>query len=182
MAMNLMPVIATAAVEKSGLVQFDWTMVFQIVNTLILFFFLRKLLFKPVTEFMEKREQEIAGEYDQAAKLQQEADHKKAEYIEKLAKSDEEGKQIIREATAKAETRATDIVKQAEKDAADLKVKAQHDIEREQVKAINHLKDDIASMAMLAASKIIEKDVKDTDHRDMISKVIDEVGDTKWQS
>jgi F0F1-type ATP synthase membrane subunit b/b' len=37
-------------------------------------------------------------------------------------------------------------------------------------------------MALLAASKIIEKDVKDADHRDMISKVIDEVGDTKWQS
>lgn len=182
MAMNFMPVIATAAVEKSGLVQFDWTMAFQIVNTLILFFFLRKLLFKPVTEFMEKREQEIAGEYNEAARLQQEAEQLKSEYIGKLEKSDEEGKQIVREAASKAEKRASDIVKQAEKEVAELKVKAQHDIEREQVKAINHLKDDIASMALLAASKIIEKDVKDTDHRDMISKVIDEVGDTKWQS
>ncbi len=182
MAVNVMPVIAAAVGEKSGLVQFDWTMVFQIVNTLILFFFLKKLLFKPVTEFMEKREQEIAGEYEGAAKLQQEAEEKKAEYINRIEKSNEEGKEIIRNATAKAESRATEIVKLAEKDAADLKVKAQHDIEREQVKAINHLKDDIASMAMLAASKIIEKDVKDADHRDMISKVINEVGDTKWQS
>jgi len=182
MAMNLMPVIATAAVEKSGLVQFDWTMVFQIVNTLILFFFLKKLLFKPVTEFMEKREQEIAGEYDEAAKLQQEAEQLKSDYIGKLEKSDEEGKQIVRDAAAKAERRASEIVKSAEKDVSDLKVKAQLDIEREQVKAINHLKDDIASMALFAASKIIEKDVKEADHRDMISKVIDEVGDTKWQS
>ncbi|GKT22165.1 ATP synthase, F0 complex, subunit b/b', bacterial/chloroplast like protein, partial [Aduncisulcus paluster] len=109
-------------------------MVFQIVNTLILFFFLKKLLFKPVTEFMEKREQEIAGEYNEAAKLQQEAEDKKTEYINRIAKSDEEGKKIIRDATAKAENRASEIVKQAEKDASELKVKAQHDIEREQVK------------------------------------------------
>lgn len=181
MAMGYLTVIAEAGM-KSGLVQFDATMVLQIVNTLILFFFLRKLLFKPVTEFMEKREQEIAGEYEQAAKLQSEAENLKEQYAQKIDASQQEGREIIKEASSKAEKRAAGIVKQAEKEVSDMKEKARVDIAQEQVKAMNHLKDDIASMAVLAASKIIEKDVKAEGHRQLISQIIDEVGDAKWQN
>lgn len=56
----------TAAELRLGLVQFDWTFVFQIANTLILFLFLKKFLFKPVTEFMTAREDEISVSYKDA--------------------------------------------------------------------------------------------------------------------
>ena len=44
---------------KLGLVEPSWTFVFQIANTLILFLVLKKLLFKPVTEMMNNRQDGI---------------------------------------------------------------------------------------------------------------------------
>lgn len=173
---------ALAAELKLGLVEPGWTFVFQIANTLILFLLLKKFLFKPVTEFMANREAEIAGEYESIAAKQMEADNIKEEYKEKLAKSQEEGREIVKVAATKAEAKADVIIKDAHTEVAELKHKAQKDIEREQVKAINSLKDEIADMAMLTAAKVIEMDIDGDSHKTLIDKFINEVGDTKWQN
>lgn len=44
---------------KFGLVELNYNMLFQLTNTLVMFLFLRKLLFKPVTEFVQKRRDAI---------------------------------------------------------------------------------------------------------------------------
>ena len=173
---------ALAAELRLGLVEPGWTFVFQIANTLILFLLLKKFLFKPVTEFMANREAEVAGEYESIAAKQMEAENIKEEYKEKLAKSQAEGREIVKASTAKAEARASEIVKNANAEIIELKHKAQKDIAREQVKAVNALKDDIADMAMLTAAKVIEKDIDGASHKALIDKFINEVGDTKWQN
>jgi len=172
----------TAAELRLGLVQFDWTFVFQIANTLILFLFLKKFLFKPVTEFMESREEEIAGTFKDAEEKNNQADSIKSEYLEKISKAEEEGRAIVKDASKRAEKRADDIVKDAEHEVSSMRDKAKLDIEREKTKAINALKDDIAGLAILAATKVVEKDMKEEDHKDLINKFIDEVGDAKWQN
>jgi F-type H+-transporting ATPase subunit b len=177
-----MVLTALAADLRFGLVEISWVTLMQIANTLILFLIMKKLLFKPVTEFMAAREAEIADSIESAEAKNREADGLKAEYQEKLAKSEEEGRTIVRQATQKAENKAYEIKKVAEDEIAHLKVKAQKDIEREHVKAINVLKDDIASMAMMAASKVIEKDIDEKAHKSLVDNFINEVGDTKWQN
>jgi F-type H+-transporting ATPase subunit b len=171
-----------AAELRLGLVQFDWTFVFQIANTLILFLFLKKFLFKPVTEFMAAREEEISGSYKDAEEKNEEADKIKSEYLEKISKAEEEGRTIVKEASKRAEKRAEEIVKDAEHEVSSMRDKAKLDIEREKTKAVNALKDDIAGLAIMAATKVVEKDLKEEEHKDLINKFIDEVGDTKWQN
>lgn len=173
---------AIASELRLGLVELNWTFFFQIANTLILFLFLKKFLFVPVTNFMEARESEVADSLDNAKNKNQEADQLKEEYLQKIGKSEEEGRQIVLEATKKAEKRADNIVKEAEGEISILKDKAQKDIEREHAKAVVTLKDDIATMAMLAASKVIEKEMGEDSHKALISEFIDEVGDTKWHN
>ncbi|MCK5762692.1 MAG: hypothetical protein KAH05_01100, partial [Clostridiales bacterium] len=51
---------------KLGLVEPSWTFVFQIANTIILFLILKKLLFKPVTEFMKNRQEGIENSLKEA--------------------------------------------------------------------------------------------------------------------
>lgn len=167
---------------RLGLVEFSWTSAFQIVNTLILFFALKKLLFKPVTEFMETRESEIKDKIQDADQRKAEALQLKEEYNEKLDKAEEEGRQIIREKSQAAEVRANQIIKDAKAEVSTLKDNAQKEIESERVKAVNSLKDDIASLAVLAASKVVEKDLDVDNHKVLIDKFINEVGDTKWQN
>lgn len=102
--------------------------------------------------------------------------------MEKISKAEEEGRTIVKEASKRAEKRAEEIVKDAEHEVSSMRDKAKLDIEREKTKAVNALKDDIARLAIMVATKVVEKDLKEEEHKDLINKFIDEVGDTKWQN
>lgn len=167
---------------KAGLVEISWTLVFQIINTLILFWFLKKLLFKPVTEFMEERQNTIAASIKEAEDKNQQADNRKNEYQAKLEQVQEEGRQILKEASRKAESKADEIIKEAQREAEKLLNRAEAEIKRQNEKAMNELKDEIASLAVMAAGKIIEKSLDEENHNQLIREFIDEVGDAKWRN
>lgn len=175
----------TASAEtplKAGLVQFDATMIMQVINTIILFLALRHFLFKPVTEFMQKRQEGIKKSLDDAAQKNLDAEGLISTYKGKIASASDEADEIMRERIQKAERKATDILKKAAEDANKIKDKALVEIEREKEKAVVELREEISTLAILAASKVIEKDLDDSSHKELINKFIDEVGDSKWQS
>ena len=74
------------------------------------------------------------------------------------------------------------IIKAAEDDSDSIKKRAQIEIEREKEKAINSLKDEIVTIAIMAASKVVEKDLDVEAHESYVKQFIDEVGDAKWQN
>lgn len=171
-----------AANVKLGLVEFNMTFVFQIINTLILYFILKHLLFEPVTKFMNQREEEIANDIDSAEQKKEEANALKDKYQDKLNNIDQERRQIIKEAKQAADRKASDIVQTAKEDAKDVRLKNQKELEREKTKAINELKDEISNLALLSASKVVEKNLKPEEHKELIDNFINEVGDVKWQN
>ena len=173
--------IVTASL-RLGLVHPDWTFFFQLINTLILFLILKKFLFGPITAFMKKREDEIRNQMEHAKLLDEEAGKLKADYEGKLAIADEEGKDIVKKYTQRAENRAFEIVKTAESEVDTMKLHAHRELERERVKAVNELKGQISELTILAASKVVEKDLKEADHKELIDKFISEVGETQWQN
>jgi F-type H+-transporting ATPase subunit b len=110
---------------KAGLVEFSWTFVFQIVNTLILYLVLKKFLFVPVTEFIQGRQDEIQSSYDDAEKTNEEAKNLKSEYENKLDKVEEEKQEILIAAKKKADEQGSEIIKESKEQAAKLKRKKQ---------------------------------------------------------
>ena len=167
---------------RFGLVELNWTFVFQLINTFILFLILKKFLFGPVTNFMKKREDEIKNQIQAAKNLDEDAQKLKAEYELKLTHADDEGKEIIKKYTQRAENRAFEIVKTAEAEVDTMKLNAHRELERERVKAVNELKGQISELTILAASKVVEKDLNEADHKELINKFISEVGETQWQN
>ena len=165
-----------------GLVEINATFFFQIFNTLVLFAFLRWKLFGPVTEMMQKRTEKIKASLEEAENKHRDVDSLKAEYEGKLANIHDEELAIIKEARLVAEKRANDILKHAEKEIVHLKEQAQKEIEQEREKAINQLKDEIASLAILAASKVIDAEVDSAKHGAMLSEFIERVGDARWHN
>lgn len=173
--------MATAAL-RLGLVELSWTFVFQLINTLILYLILRKFLFGPVTNFMQKRENEIKNQIQHAKQLDEEAQKLKADYEAKLLLAEDEGRDVVKKYTQRAENRAFEIVKTAEAEVDNMKLNAHRELERERVKAVNELKGQISELTILAASKVVEKDLNEADHKELINKFISEVGETQWQN
>lgn len=162
--------------ETMGFVSIDWTLVFTLINTLILFLIMKHFLYKPVKKILNDREADIRKSYDDAQKAKQDADELKEEYTKKLALSKEEAAAIVKNATAKANTRSDEIIAEAKRDAAAITEKAYEDIKKEKKKAVNEAKNEISALAVEIAGKVIEKDISKDDHDRLIESFIDSLG------
>ena len=90
-----------------------WTMLFAWINILILYLFLRKLLFKPVKNMIDSRQKEVDTMYDEAEASRTSAAKMKEEYEEKLKKAGEESDQILKNAVRRAQLKEEEILKDA---------------------------------------------------------------------
>ena len=153
-----------------------WNIFVTMCNTLITFLIIKKFLFKPVKKMLAAREEEVQGMYGAAEKTQAEAEQMRREYTERLAKAKEEAAEIVGSATRRATVRSEEILKESSQQAVAMMKKAENTIEQERKKAMNELKDEVASLSVMIASKVVERDVKEADHERFIEEFIDKVG------
>lgn len=153
-----------------------WNIVVTICNTLITFLIVKKFLFKPVRKMLAARAEEVQVMYDQAESDRAEAAAMKKDYTESIANAKAEATQITQTATRRATVRSEEILAEASRQATDMKRKAEQSIEQERKKAMNEIKDEIAGLSVMIASKIVEKDISEEDHKRMIEDFIDKVG------
>lgn len=165
--------------EVKKLVGLTWELAIQIINTIVLFWALKKILFKPVLNIIDARENSIKLDIAVGEKAKREGLSLKAEYEKKLEAVKNEGQEIIKQATLRAEQKSEEIISSAKEEAITLKERANKDIAQEREKVMNELKNDISNIAILAASRVIEKDIDQAKHEEMINKFIEEVGEAK---
>ena len=89
------------------------TIVFTLINTLIIFILFKVFLFKPVGKILDKRNEMAAAEIAEAKRAKESAAKTEQEYIEKLAKAKEEAADIMKQATLRAQKREEEIVNEA---------------------------------------------------------------------
>ena len=143
------------------------------------FLILKKILFKPVMKILDEREANIKNDIEQGKKAKEEGLKYKSEYETKVGAARSEGQQIVEMAKRRAEEKSLEIITNAKKEAENIKLKASADIEKERQQAYNDVKEEISSIALLAASKVIEKDIDKSKHEELIDEFIREVGDAK---
>ena len=153
-----------------------WNILVTICNTIITFLIVKKFLFKPVRKMLAARAEEVQAMYDQAEADRAEAAAMKKDYTESIANAKAEAAQITQSATRRATVRSEEILAEASRQATDLKKKAEQSIEMERKKAMNEIKDEIADLSIMIASKVVEQDINEADHKRMIEDFIDKVG------
>ena len=156
--------------------------IFYLVNFLILVGVLGKFLYKPFLNLMETRKQSIVDALDNAEAVNRRADEKMANYDRKIAKLEAEGREIIKEAKIKAEEQANEIIEQANQRASQIMNRAEKEIEREREKAVLELREQIAVLSLMAAEKIMERDVEVNGQDQIIEQVLEEAGASEWQN
>ena len=119
----------------------------------------------------------VVGLWSPTADLNTEAEAMKAEYEQNLQNARTEANQIVAAAQKTAAARSEELLGEARAQAAALKQKAEADIAQERKKAVNEVKDEIGGMAMEIASKVVEREIKEADHQDLIDEFIKNVGE-----
>ena len=154
-----------------------WTFLAQICNLMIQLVIFKKLLLNPVKKVLAERKAKADSQIADAQKLRAEAEAMKAEYEQNLQNARTEANQIVAAAQKTATTRSEELLGEARAQAAALKQKAEADIAQERKKAVNEVKDEIGGMAMEIASKVVEREISEADHKDLIYEFIKNVGE-----
>ena len=153
-----------------------WTMIFAWCNLLILYLFLKKILFKPVKNMIDSRQKEVDDMYSSAEKAEADAKTMKSEYEAKLAKANEESEEILRTAQRRALLKEEDILKEAAQEATRIRDRASEEIELEKKRMLGEIKDEVSGMAVDIASALIGREVSGKEHEKFIDEFIDELG------
>ena len=110
------------------------------------------------------------------------ADRKLDEYNKRIANVEAESREIIKNAKIRAEAQANDIIEEANATAARIKEKAELEVERQKAKVMSEMKAQIAELALLAAERILERELTVSGQDQLIDGIIEEVGATKWKN
>ncbi len=140
----------------------DWQQILlHVLNFTILFAVMYFFLFKPVKDFMEKREASYQKKHDDAKKALEDAEKTKAEYESKIAAAEEEISVMKSEAGAKTAEERNRVLEQTRADAQNILETARKRGEIEHDKIIAEAQKEIADIVTTATEKIVlSADVK----------------------
>ena len=168
--------------EYTGLIEINWSIIMIWITVIVLFLVLKKFFFEKVKNFMETRSNSIQDAFDSAEAVNRRADEKMQNYTKRIANVEAEGREIIRDAKIKADAQAREIIEDANKQATEIMNKAEKNIEREKQKAMEEMRKEVAALAMLAAERIVEREIQKIGQDEIVDEVINKARSTGWQN
>jgi F-type H+-transporting ATPase subunit b len=156
----------------------EWTnLVIQIVAFLILYLLLQKFAFGPLFGIMEKRRQLVLNQVQTAENNRKQAEQILLEQKQLLADARKQAHEIVEQAKQTSLKQSDDIALLAHKESDRIKKEALKEIENEKNKAIAALRSQVGAMSVMIASKIIEKQMDEKTHKELIDNYLNKVGD-----
>ena len=162
------------------LLSFNWNLVFTAVTVIALYLILKHFFFEKVHQFMIDREKAVQDSLDHAEEVNRNANEQKQLYEEKMAGAEAESRQILKAARDEAKVQAKEIIEEADQKARNMLEHSQKEIRREQFNARKELQEEVGSLAILAAEKILEKELTPADHTELVDKIIEEADEKPW--
>lgn len=144
------------------------TILAHIVNIIILFFFLRWLLYKPVKKFIDARSAAFDERRENLVRQEEEIATRKAKYEELMAGSQSEANELISQSRENANKRAQRILDDARQSAKDLMEHTRQDIADERNAAQARMREEVADLAIGIATRVLEREVEVEDNERII--------------
>jgi F-type H+-transporting ATPase subunit b len=142
---------------------------------------LGKLAFKPIGEALERRGATIKAQLDEAERSRAEAKKLMEDYQKQLAEARAEAGKIIEESRQLGEKIRKEIVDKANTEASAVVSRAQEEIVRQKEKSIQEMKDTIATLSVQIAGRVIEKEVNEATHRQLVESLIKDLAKVRKQ-
>lgn len=146
---------------------------------LILMVLLKKYAWGPLMGVMNERAEFVANEIEQAEKSRIESKELLEEQRNLLKEARKEAQAIVENAHEQGESQREELVKAARNEVARLKEEASLEIASEREKAVAAVREEFVSLSVLAASKVLGKEISEEDNRALIEETIAKAGDAQ---
>ena len=161
------------------MLDFSVTFIITIINIAVLYFVLRKILFKPVTKFMADRAKRVQDSFDKAEKDKAEARHLLEQYQTIIKNTDAETEAIIKAAREKAALEANRIIADGKMQAEALAAAVRKQLEAERQAMCARFKVDAAALIMAASARLVQRELSGDDNRRYANMLLDELSAQK---
>lgn len=144
---------------------------------ILLLILLKKVAWGPLMGIMTQREELIASEIEAAENSRQDSARLLEEQRDLLKVARTEALAILENAKKQGEVSREEIITTARSEAMRLKESAIREIDTEKERAIAAVREEVVSLSVLAASKVLEKEVSEEDNRALIEATIAKAGE-----
>ena len=156
-----------------------WDILATLFFFTLLMILLKKVAWGPLMGIMTQREELIASEIEAAEASRQESQRLLEEQRDLLKEARTEALAIVENAKKQGEASREEIISTARAEAARLKESAIREIDTEKERAIAAVREEVVSLSVLAAAKVLEKEVSEEDNRALIHATIAKAGEVK---
>lgn len=151
-------------------------MIVTLVNLLILFWIVKHFAFDRVNKILKDRKNLIEDTINKADEDLEKARVLKLQNQREIKTAREEGKTIVSQYKAKADSIYKEIVEDARKEASIIIEKSKVEIDRERSKAEDDIKNQVVDLAMTISEKVLGESIDMNKHKELIDEYISKVG------
>lgn len=151
----------------------DWKLILvMLTGFLLLVFILSKYAFGPILSLLDNRQKSIQGNIDEAQNRRNEMVNLQRDYEGRLAKIEEEARDKIQGAIKEAQAARDEIIAKAKADSEAILVRGREELEIEKQKALITMRDQVADLAIGAASRVVKTNLDGANHARLVDDVI----------
>ena len=151
------------------MVDISFTLIMQWINFAILLGLLYVFLYKPLLTFLDKRAKGISSNIEEALNNKEKSLATLEEYQQKIKDIQTEADKMVSDACKGAEKEKNLILESAREESRRVIQSASEEIANEAEKAKHELKKAVSEMVLGCAEKVLEREIKETDHKKFIS-------------
>lgn len=169
-------VLAANIFETLGLS--GWSILFYVINFIILVGVVVLVLYRPVKKMLKNKRESLKQTYEENEKLKNESEALKAEYDKKAEELKTESARVAAEVAKNAQSRADAIVANAQEQANAIIDAAKKDAlyQKEQLK--HEYRDSVNRLAVQIAQKVLEREISGEDNSELIEQVLSDWEDS----
>ena len=143
------------------------------MNFLLLAILLRAVAYKPVVGMLKARQDKIQESLDKADADAAEADKLLAEYKEKLARANAKAEEIVKNAERRSSEERDSQRAAVKNEIEQMRKAAKAEIAREREHAAEQLRAEVVALSMAAAGKIVAKNMDAAENEKLVAEFVD---------
>jgi F-type H+-transporting ATPase subunit b len=154
---------------------FIWT----IATFLVLLFLLAKFAWKPLLQALDSRQASIQKSLDDADQAKRELERLQQQSEQIILQARVTAESIVEQSRSDAENVREELKLKAKEEAESILRNAQRQIETQTRQAVRDIRNEVADMAVLIASKVLERNVSKEDNDRLIDEALKQMHASK---
>jgi F-type H+-transporting ATPase subunit b len=148
------------------------SVIWHLVNFLLLLFILQRFLYKPILGMLDERSNRIRESLAQAERVREQTAQLEQESRTILDEARREGQQLLTQARGNADRIVSEATQRAQQEADRIVERTRQELQRERDQAFQELREQIADLAVTAAGRVINRSLDDATHRELVREFL----------